>query len=165
MKTFKKVGSELSVIRSGHLLKGTKNVVPTKPQERVVDVAAYQGHQGMVNRKLLIREKVWFLGRKESEETVKWIHSCEPAKRQFAAHYEQTASCYSKVSRFKSVKVKMEPPIKHDLMENDSMNYDIPIKVSQAENSATRSTVAGSRYSSRSTKNKKPAWMKDYVNK
>ena len=63
------------------------------------------------------------------------------------------------------MKVKMEPPIKHDLMENDSMNDDIPIKVSQAENSATRSTVAGSRYSSRSTKNKKPAWMKDYVNK
>ena len=36
-------------------------VVPTKLQERVVELA-HQGHQGMVKTKRLIREKVWFPG-------------------------------------------------------------------------------------------------------
>ena len=61
MKTFKKLRSELSVTRGGLLLKGTKMVVPTKLQERVVELA-HQGHQGMVKTKRLIREKVWFPG-------------------------------------------------------------------------------------------------------
>ena len=39
MKTFKKLRSELSVTRGGLLLKGTKMVVPTKLQERVVELA------------------------------------------------------------------------------------------------------------------------------
>ena len=53
MKTFKKLRSELSVTRVGLLLKGTKMVVPTKLQERVVELAL-QGHQGMVKTKRLI---------------------------------------------------------------------------------------------------------------
>ena len=61
MKTFKKLRSELSITRGGLLLKGTKMVVPTKLQERVVELA-HQGHQGMVKTKRLIREKVWFPG-------------------------------------------------------------------------------------------------------
>ncbi|KAI0210788.1 hypothetical protein LSAT2_004428 [Lamellibrachia satsuma] len=61
MKTFKKLRTELSVTRGGLLLKGTKMVVPTKLQERVVELA-HQGHQGMVKTKCLIREKVWFPG-------------------------------------------------------------------------------------------------------
>ena len=60
-KTFKKLRCELSVIRGGLILKGTKMVVPTKRQEGVVALA-HQGHQGMVKTKRLIREKVWFPG-------------------------------------------------------------------------------------------------------
>jgi len=59
MKTFKKLRSELSITRGGLLVKGTKTVVPTKLQERVVELV-HQGHQGMVKTKRLIQEKVWF---------------------------------------------------------------------------------------------------------
>jgi hypothetical protein len=69
------------------------------------------------------------------------------------------------VSRFKRVNVKMEPPIESDMMEDHSMNNDVPIEVSEAEDSPTQSIVDQSRYPSGSTRNKQPVWMKDYVNK
>ena len=53
-----------------------------------------------------------------------------------------------KISMFKPVNVKMEPPMESDLMEDHSMNNDIPIEVSGAEDSATRSTVERSKYPS-----------------
>ena len=59
MKTFKKFQNELSVTGGGLLLKGTKMVLPTKLQERVVQLV-HQGHQGMVKTKRFIQEKVWF---------------------------------------------------------------------------------------------------------
>ena len=63
MKTFKKIRSELTVTRGGLLLKGTKMLVPTKLQERVVELA----HQGHDLRKSVVPGDR-FTGRKESEE-------------------------------------------------------------------------------------------------
>ena len=43
------------------ILKGSKILVPSLLQSRVIDIA-HTGHQGMVKTKSLIREKVWFSG-------------------------------------------------------------------------------------------------------
>jgi len=50
------------------------------------------------------------------------------------------------------------------MKEDRSMNNEVPIEVSEAEDSATQSIVEQSRYPSKSTRNKQPVWMKDYVN-
>ena len=68
------------------------------------------------------------------------------------------------ISRFKPVNVKMEPPMESDSMEDHSVNDDVPTEESEAEDTATPNTVERPRYPSRSTRNRKPAWMKDYVN-
>ena len=41
------------------ILKGTRIVMPTSLQQRVIDLA-HEGHQGIVKTKKLLREKVWF---------------------------------------------------------------------------------------------------------
>jgi len=61
MQTFKKIRSELTLTGGGLLLKGTKMVVPTKLQERVVELA-HKGHQEILKTKHLIREKAYMLG-------------------------------------------------------------------------------------------------------
>ena len=53
---------ELSVTSDGSLLlRGTRLVIPTNLQLRIVQVA-HEGHLGLVKTKQLIREKVWFPG-------------------------------------------------------------------------------------------------------
>ena len=53
---------ELSVTSDGSLLlRGTRLVIPTSLQLRIVQVA-HEGHLGLVKTKQLIREKVWFPG-------------------------------------------------------------------------------------------------------
>ena len=54
------VQDELSVTSDGSLLlRGTRLVIPTSQQLRIVQVA-HEGHLGLVKTKQLIREKVWF---------------------------------------------------------------------------------------------------------
>ena len=69
------------------------------------------------------------------------------------------------VSRFKPVNVKMEPPMESDSMEDHSVNDDIPTEESEAEDTVSPNRAERPRYPSRSTRNRKPAWMKDYVNR
>ena len=61
LKTLKKLQCELTVTSGGLFLKGTKLIIPKKLQDRDVELA-HQGHQGIVETKGLIREKVWFPG-------------------------------------------------------------------------------------------------------
>ena len=51
--------------------------MPRNLQHRAVNLA-YEGHQGIVKTKSLLREKVWFLGiDKMAEETVKRCMTCQ----------------------------------------------------------------------------------------
>ena len=60
--SFNRVQDELSVTSDGSLLlRGTRLVIPTSLQLRIVQVA-HEGHLGLVKTKQLIREKVWFPG-------------------------------------------------------------------------------------------------------
>ena len=55
-KAMEKVKHELT---HGIILKGTRIVMPTTLQQRVIDLA-HEGRQGIVKTKKLLREKVWF---------------------------------------------------------------------------------------------------------
>ena len=60
--SFARVHDELSVTSDGSLLlRGTRLVIPTSIQLRMVQVA-HEGYLGLVKTKQLIREKVWFPG-------------------------------------------------------------------------------------------------------
>ena len=59
-KAMEKVKHELTLSTThGIILKGTRIVMPTTLQQRVIDLA-HEGHQGIVKTKKLLREKVWF---------------------------------------------------------------------------------------------------------
>ena len=59
-KAMKKVKHELTQSTThGIISKGTRIVIPTTLQQRVIDLA-HEGHQGIVKTKKLLREKVWF---------------------------------------------------------------------------------------------------------
>ncbi|KAK2552072.1 Uncharacterized protein P5673_026817 [Acropora cervicornis] len=59
-KAMEKVKHELTLSTThGIILKGTRRVMPTTLQQRVIDLAQ-EGHQGIVKTKKLLREKVWF---------------------------------------------------------------------------------------------------------
>ena len=60
--------------------------------------------------------------------------------------------------------VNMDPPMESDSMEDHSMHDGVPTEVSEAVDSPTPCTAERSKYPSRSTRNRKPAWMNDYVN-
>lgn len=69
-----KVKDELTVSATAQvILRGTRIVVPSKLQERVVSLA-HEGHQGVVKTKSLLREKVWFPGIDKMVE--KKVQSC-----------------------------------------------------------------------------------------
>ena len=55
------------------VLRGTRVAVPSKLQQRVVNLA-HEGHQGVVKTKALLREKVWFPGIDQMVE--KKVQSC-----------------------------------------------------------------------------------------
>ena len=57
---YKRFKDEL-LVYSGVVLRGNKNVVPSKLRDREVELA-HVGHQGIVKTKRLIREKVWLPG-------------------------------------------------------------------------------------------------------
>ena len=57
-----RVRSELTVNEDNNLLlRGTRLVIPSALQDRVLNIA-HEGHRGVVRTKQLIREKVWFPG-------------------------------------------------------------------------------------------------------
>ena len=59
-KVMEKVKHELTLSTThGIILKGTRIVMPTTLQQRVIDLS-HEGHQGIVKTKKLLREKVWF---------------------------------------------------------------------------------------------------------
>ena len=57
---YKRLKDEL-LVYSGVVLRGNRIVVPSKLRERAVELA-HVGHQSIVKKKSLIREKVWFPG-------------------------------------------------------------------------------------------------------
>lgn len=68
------IGTTIQII-----LRGTKLVIPTELQKRVVDLA-HEGHQGITKTKALLREKVWFPGINQIvEERVKSCLACQAA--------------------------------------------------------------------------------------
>ena len=59
---WEKLKNELTVgVNPQVVLRGTRVAVPSKLQQRVVNLA-HEGHQGVVKTKALLREKVWFPG-------------------------------------------------------------------------------------------------------
>ena len=59
-KAVEKVKHDLTLSTThGIILKGTRIVMPTTLQQKVIDLA-HEGHQGIVKTKKLLREKVWF---------------------------------------------------------------------------------------------------------
>ena len=58
LRQFKHVVGELSV-KDGVVMKGSRIVIPTKLQKRVVEIA-HEGHQGLVKTKQLLRSRIWF---------------------------------------------------------------------------------------------------------
>ncbi len=71
---WQKVKDELTAgVSPQVILRGTRIAVPSKLQERVVNLAR-EGHQGVVKTKSLLREKVWFPGIDKMVE--KKVQSC-----------------------------------------------------------------------------------------
>ena len=60
LRQFKHVIGELSV-KDGVVMRGSRIVIPTKLQKRVVEIA-HEGHQGLVKTKQLLRSRIWFPG-------------------------------------------------------------------------------------------------------
>ena len=58
LRQFKHVIGELSV-KDGVVMRGSRIVIPTKLQKRVVEIA-HEGHQGLVKTKQLLRSRIWF---------------------------------------------------------------------------------------------------------
>ena len=71
---WEKLKNELTVgVNPQVVLRGTRVAVPSKLQQRVVNLA-HEGHQGVVKTKVLLREKVWFPGIDQMVE--KKVQSC-----------------------------------------------------------------------------------------
>ena len=58
LSAYYKIFSELSELQ-GVVMRGTQIVMPTKLQQRVIDIC-HEGHLGIVKSKQLLRSKVWF---------------------------------------------------------------------------------------------------------
>lgn len=86
MSDFRKIRDELSIY-DGVILRGHRLVIPSPLYKNVIQIA-HGSHKGIVKRKQLIREKVWFPGiDKMVEETVKTCIACQgsypgPSKRE-----------------------------------------------------------------------------------
>ena len=62
LKLFAKIRDELTVNASKNIiLRGSRLIVPKSLRSRAISIA-YEGHQGLVKTKQLIREKIWFPG-------------------------------------------------------------------------------------------------------
>ena len=72
LKQFRKVSSELTNA-SDVVLRGTRIVIPTTLQDRVIQLA-HEGHQGIVKTKALLRTKVWFPDIDRRAEAA--VHNC-----------------------------------------------------------------------------------------
>ena len=86
-----KVKHELTLSTThGITLKGTRIVMPTTLQQRVIDLA-HEGHQGIVKTKKLLREEVWFhrvnnmVGKKKTHPAV---HAKLQHQGQHKNHYK-----------------------------------------------------------------------------
>jgi len=60
IKSFDRVTNELSITRQGIMLRGTRIVIPTTLQDKMLSLA-HEGHLGITKTKALLRTKVWFL--------------------------------------------------------------------------------------------------------
>ena len=68
---------ELSVTNDGIVLRGSRIVVPSTLQQRVIDIA-HAGHQGIVRTKQLLRSFVWFPCIDEKvERAIKRCRNCQ----------------------------------------------------------------------------------------
>ena len=62
LKLFRNVRDELSVDAiNGLILRGSRIVLPAVMRRKALNIA-HEGHQGLVNTKRLLREKIWFPG-------------------------------------------------------------------------------------------------------
>nr|XP_034319592.1 uncharacterized protein K02A2.6-like [Crassostrea gigas] len=64
MQSFYKLRNELCIGKHEEmeiLLRGSRLVIPSSLQRKIVDIA-HEGHQGIVKTKQLLREKIWFPG-------------------------------------------------------------------------------------------------------
>ena len=78
VQPYKKLNDELSVY-NGLVLRRNRIVIPVSLRSKAVDLA-HQGHQGIVKRKQLIGDKVWFPGMdKMAEQKVQNRLSCKAA--------------------------------------------------------------------------------------
>ena len=75
-----RVKGELTICTTFNIvLRGTRIVIPKELQQRMVDLA-HEGHQGIVETKALLREKVWFAGiNNATEKKVKSCLACQAA--------------------------------------------------------------------------------------
>ena len=76
LRPYKLARSELSVT-NGILLRGSRIVVSKALQYRVVNIS-YEGHQGIVKTKQLLRSAVWFPGMDRMTEDI--VRSCLPCQ-------------------------------------------------------------------------------------
>ena len=75
---YKRLKDEFSV-QNGLVLRRNRIVIPATLRNKAVDLA-HLGHQGIVNTKQLIRDKVWFPEiDKMTEETIKNCLPCQAA--------------------------------------------------------------------------------------
>lgn len=74
LKQFRQVSSELTTSHTSDIiLRGTRIIIPTALQDRVLQLA-HEGHQGIVKTKALLRTKVWFPDIDRKAEAV--VRSC-----------------------------------------------------------------------------------------
>ncbi|XP_037572338.1 uncharacterized protein K02A2.6-like [Dermacentor silvarum] len=77
LQPFSRIATELSVSKEGLVLRGTRIVLPAQRHTKVLHLA-HRGHQGIVNTKQLLREKVWFPGIDSLvDQTVKSCLACQ----------------------------------------------------------------------------------------
>lgn len=70
LKHYRNISYELSVSSNDDLiLKGSRIVVPTALEQRVLQLA-HESHQGITKTKSLLREKVWFPNMDQRVETM-----------------------------------------------------------------------------------------------
>ena len=77
LKLFRKVKDVLTVSdNSDIVLKNSRIVVPTVLHEKAISLA-YEGHQGLVKTKRLLRETVWFPGIDHPAKTIETCLTCQ----------------------------------------------------------------------------------------
>lgn len=77
LQSFRNVSDELATAEDGIILRGSRIVIPSSLQQRVINIA-HEGHQGINRTKSLLREKVWFPGiDRMAAETIKACIACQ----------------------------------------------------------------------------------------